>query len=61
MKSGEEWVEACKKAIQQWCIKHVGAALPITCEKDYGCTEIWDDVAVGVIANTGQIKGSRPK
>ena len=40
-------------AIKQWCIEHIGQELPITCEKDYGMLELWDDRAVQVIKNTG--------
>jgi hypothetical protein len=40
--------------IQSWCLKHVGAILPVTCKKDYGMIELWDDRAVQVIPNTGR-------
>ena len=40
--------------IQQWCVKHFGQALPITCRKDFGMIELWDDRAVQVIPNTGR-------
>jgi len=39
--------------IQNWCRKHVGKVLPVTCSKDYGMIELWDDRAVQVIPNTG--------
>lgn len=42
-----------RAAIKAWCIEHVGQELPITCEKDYGMLELWDDRAVQVIKNTG--------
>jgi hypothetical protein len=41
-------------AIQQWCIKHLGAILPVTCGKDNDMVELWDDRAVQVIQNTGE-------
>ena len=41
-------------AIQEWCKEHLGEVLPITCEKDFGMTELWDDRAVQVIPNTGR-------
>lgn len=41
-------------AIQQWCEEHLGEVLPVTCEKDYGMVELWDDRAVQVEANTGR-------
>jgi hypothetical protein len=39
--------------IQKWCIKHIGQILPITCFKDYGMIELWDDRCVQVMPNTG--------
>jgi hypothetical protein len=45
---------ATLKAINAWCGEHIGEILPITCEKDYGMIELWDDRAIQVIANTGQ-------
>lgn len=44
-------------AIRAWCAKHIGQELPITCVKDYGMIELWDDRAVQVRANTGQPVG----
>jgi hypothetical protein len=40
-------------AIGDWCEEHIGVRLPITCTKDYGMVELWDDRAVQVIPNTG--------
>jgi len=40
--------------IQDWCEKHIGVRLPVTCTKDYGMVELWDDRAVQVIPNTGR-------
>lgn len=45
--------DVARKAIQRWCELHVGAALPVTCCKDYAMVELWDDRAVQVIPNTG--------
>lgn len=44
---------AARKYIIDWCYKHFGRALPITCTKDRGMVEIWDDRAVQVVPNTG--------
>lgn len=44
-------------AIQRWCQKVFGFILPITCVKDYGMIELWDDRAVQVRANTGELVG----
>lgn len=44
------------RAIEKWCLEHIGEKLPITNVKDYGCLEIWDDRAVGIACNTGEIR-----
>lgn len=41
-------------AIRDWCLKHVGQALDVTCIKDYAMVELWDDRCVQVIPNTGE-------
>lgn len=45
------------KAVEAWCEKHIGKVLEITCQKDYGMIELWDDRCVHVEANTGRILG----
>jgi hypothetical protein len=40
--------------IVDWCEKHLGWTLEVTCIKDSYCKEIWDDIAVAVEENTGQ-------
>ncbi len=47
-------IPAIRQAIEQWCIEHIGVALPITCEKDYRMVQLWDDRAVQMIPNTGR-------
>jgi len=47
-------VTAVEECIRQWCEKHVGRALPVTCCKDYGMIELWDDRCIQVIPNTGR-------
>lgn len=44
-------------AVQEWCHEVFGFVLPITCEKDYGMIELWDDRAVQVELNTGHPVG----
>lgn len=39
--------------VQEWCLKHIGIALPVTNIKDFGMVELWDDRCVRVIPNTG--------
>jgi pyruvate-formate lyase-activating enzyme len=41
-------------AIQDWTEAHIGHRLPVTCMKDYGMIQLWDDRAVRVVENTGQ-------
>lgn len=45
--------ERIVSSIQDWCEEHVGARLPVTCEKDLNMVELWDDRAIQVIVNTG--------
>jgi hypothetical protein len=39
--------------IQQWCKKHLGQILWITCSKDYGMKTLYDDRCVFVFPNEG--------
>lgn len=43
-------------AIRGWCVEHLGKALPVTCQKDFGMIELWDDRAVAVQTNTGELR-----
>jgi len=43
--------------IRQWCRQHIGQVLPITNVKDYSMHELWDDRAVQVRMNTGEVVG----
>jgi hypothetical protein len=47
-------------AIQDWLESHGLPRLAVTCEKDYGMVELWDDRAVTVQMNTGRILTQRP-
>jgi len=42
------------RVIEIWCQTHIGQVLPITCVKDFGMIELWDDRSVAVEANTGR-------
>jgi hypothetical protein len=42
-----------RTAVQQWCLEHIGKVLPVTCQKDYGLLELWDDRCVQIVPNTG--------
>lgn len=39
--------------IRAWCVQHVGVALDVTNEKDFGMVELWDDRCVQVQPNAG--------
>lgn len=45
--------EAAIPHIYEWCRANLGELLPVTCTKDYGMVELWDDRAVQVIPNEG--------
>lgn len=47
-------VATTRKLIEDWCELHVGQRLQVTCEKDFGMVELWDDRAVRVQFNTGK-------
>lgn len=53
------WCDAAAAivAIQQWCETHLGQRLTVTCVKDYGMIELYDDRAVQVRMNTGELVG----
>jgi hypothetical protein len=52
--TGEKWNGVMMKyAIAEYTERHVGRRLRSQCYKDLNCIEIWDDRAVGVVANTG--------
>lgn len=41
--------------IEEWCQIHIGQILPVTAQKDFRMTLLYDDRAVGVETNTGRI------
>lgn len=45
--------EEIAEAIKDWCRTRINLELEVTCVKDFGCIEIWDDRAVQVRQNTG--------
>lgn len=51
----DEMLDAILKAISEWCFKHIGTRLAVTCIKDYHMLELWDDRAVQVEKNTGRL------
>lgn len=46
--------------IKQWCEKHLGVELPVTNIKDFSMIQLWDDRAVGVEQNTGEVTSGVP-
>lgn len=42
-------------AIQDWCESYGLPRLEVTATKDHNCVAIYDDIAVHVVANTGQV------
>lgn len=43
-----------EKIIKAWCLEHLGVELLVTCMKDYGMIELWDDRCVQILCNTGR-------
>lgn len=50
----EDEDHATTDRIQHWCLVNIGEMLQVTCAKDYGMIELWDDRAVQVVPNTGE-------
>jgi hypothetical protein len=46
--------DAITETIQAWCRHHLGQTLDVTCSKDFGMIELWDDRCVQIICNTGR-------
>jgi hypothetical protein len=44
-----------RETIRRWSRDVFGVFLEVTCIKDYGMAELWDDRAVQVVENTGQV------
>jgi hypothetical protein len=49
--------EIARAHIEAWCEEHIGQRIPVTNVKDYAMTELYDDRAVQVEANTGRLIG----
>lgn len=47
-------VEEVRTFIMQWSSVHIGNALEVTHEKDFGMVELWDDRAIRVLVNQGK-------
>lgn len=56
LEQGEDmWeAESHRRAIEEWCERHLGQKLVVTAEKDFQMAELWDDRAVTVEMNTGR-------
>lgn len=52
-----EDVEKWRKAIEDWCVVHIGQRLAVTCIKTRSAILIYDDRARQVEANTGRVIG----
>lgn len=50
-------VDEVRRAIEGWCLAHLGRRLKVTNQKDFGMIALYDDRAVQVIKNTGDLVG----
>jgi hypothetical protein len=57
--AGADWLIQTK-LVREWCKTHIGQELPVTCMKDFGMVELWDDRAVQVVPNQGVRVDGRP-
>jgi hypothetical protein len=51
----ESEMSELKSRIDAWCEEHIGQRLECTCEKDHDMLQIWDDKAVHVTRDTGEV------
>lgn len=51
----DDMLDSVVTPINEWCEKHGLPRLEVTCKKDFGMIELWDDRAVRVEMNTGKI------
>lgn len=51
--------EPVVRAIEAWCLEHLGVKLPITNVKDYSMVALYDDRAVQVEKNAGELTMDR--
>lgn len=56
-----EEVLAATRAIESWCLWHIGRKLRVTCTKDYGMVALYDDRCVQVEKNTGRLVATRKR
>lgn len=52
---------AAHYAIRDWCVQYLGREIPVTCVKDWGMHELWDDRAIQVRQNTGERADGEPE
>lgn len=50
-------LESTRKRIEDWSEEHIGTRLEVTNVKDFGMVTLYDDRAVQVRPNTGEIVG----
>jgi len=50
-----------ERLIKKWSKEHLGQELEVTCVKDLGMIELWDDKAMRVELNTGKLISLRPE
>jgi len=52
---GDEEREIAVRCVEDWCEQHLGKRLPVTNEKDHYLKWYYDDRAIAVECNTGNI------
>lgn len=53
--TAEDLATEARLAIGAFCLEHFGRELPVTASKDYGMVALYDDRAVQVVENTGEL------
>jgi len=56
LKDDVAFADRQRQNIQAWCIRHLGVLLEVTATKDFKMIELWDDRAVAIETNTGELR-----
>ena len=46
--------ERQRALVEAWCVEHVGQRLKVTASKDIAMIELWDDIVIQVVKDTGR-------
>ncbi len=51
----DNFVRLAEEFVREWCERHIGVALRVQSHKSAGLSELWDDLAVPIVPDDGEI------